>query len=243
MVQYVHDQTGQKLHYVGHSLGTLMAFGAFSRGEVVSMVRSASLLCPIAFLGQMPSLLARAAADAFIAEDLYWLGLNEFAPGGGPASKLVHDICSNSGIDCSNLEDVLTGPNCCLNVSKSYLNDQQPTATKNMVHLAQMIRQGNIAMYDYGSEDENNKHYGQPTPPEYNMSQIPTDIPLLLAYGGKDLISDVKDVQTLIDKLGGRDPEKLVMVYKDEYAHLDFVHAINAKQVVYNPIMDFFNLH
>ncbi|XP_073025265.1 triacylglycerol lipase 2-like [Primulina eburnea] len=243
MVQYVYGQTGQKLHYVGHSLGTLMALGAFSRGEVVSMVRSAALLCPIAYLGQMPSPLARAAADLFIAEALYWLGLNEFAPGGGPASKLVHDICSNSGIDCSKLDDVITGPNCCLNSSKSYLDDQQPTSTKNMVHLAQMIRQGNIAMYDYGSEDANNKHYGQPTPPEYNMTQIPNDMPLLLSYGGKDLISDVKDVQTLIDELGDRDPSNLALVYREKYSHLDFVHAINAKQVVYNPIMDFFNLH
>lgn len=45
-----------------------MAFGAFSKQEVVSMVRSAALLSPIAYMGQMPSPLARAAADVFIAE-------------------------------------------------------------------------------------------------------------------------------------------------------------------------------
>lgn len=45
-----------------------MAFGAFSRKEVLNMVRSAALLSPIAYMGQMPSPLARAAADAFIAE-------------------------------------------------------------------------------------------------------------------------------------------------------------------------------
>lgn len=45
-----------------------MAFGAFSRHEVLSMVRSAALLSPIAFMGQMPSPLARAAADIFLAE-------------------------------------------------------------------------------------------------------------------------------------------------------------------------------
>ncbi|MGJ2543821.1 hypothetical protein ACR8G9_22790, partial [Salmonella enterica subsp. enterica serovar Paratyphi A] len=32
-VQYVHDQTGQNLHYVGYSLGTLMALAAFSKQQ------------------------------------------------------------------------------------------------------------------------------------------------------------------------------------------------------------------
>ncbi|KAH6780917.1 Myzus persicae-induced lipase 1 [Perilla frutescens var. hirtella] len=239
--KYVYGQTGQQLHYAGHSLGTLMAFGAFSRHEVLSMVRSAALLSPIAYMGQMPSPLARAAADIFLAEALYWLGLNEFAPGGGPVSKLIADICTT--IDCSNLENVITGPNCCMNSSRSNLNHQQPTATKNMVHLAQMIRKGKIAMYDYGNDDDNNKHYGQGTPPEYNMTSIPNDLPLFLGYGGKDLLSDVNDVQTLIGTLSDHDPDKLVLLYREDYAHLDFVYGVNAKQVVYNPLMAFFKLN
>ena len=95
--QYVHDQTGQKLHYVGHSLvnifklllylfqdfflksngdiefgnsfqGTLIALAAFSQNQLLSMSRSAVLLSPIAYVGQMTSPLARNAADNFIAE-------------------------------------------------------------------------------------------------------------------------------------------------------------------------------
>lgn len=80
--QYVHDQTGQKLHYVGHSLGTLIALAAFSQNQLLSMSRSAVLLSPIAYVGQMTSPLARNAADNFIAESLYWLGLDEFDPRG-----------------------------------------------------------------------------------------------------------------------------------------------------------------
>ncbi|KAK4492824.1 hypothetical protein RD792_000149 [Penstemon davidsonii] len=213
-LQYVYDQTGQKLHYVGHSLGTLMAFGAFSRQEVLNIVRSAALLSPIAYLGQMPSPLARAAADAFIAETLYWLGLNEFAPGGGPFSKLVDDICNKQVINCSDIMSIFT-----------------------------VIRHGTIEMYDYGSEDANNEHYGQSTPPGYNMTSIPDDLPLFLAYGGKDLISDVNDVQTLINTLVDHDPDKLVELYREDYAHLDFVNGVNANQVVYNPLMAFFKLN
>ncbi|KAL1560848.1 hypothetical protein AAHA92_11017 [Salvia divinorum] len=210
MFDYIHNQTGQKLHYVGHSLGTLMAFGAFSRHEVLNQVRSAALLSPIAYLGQMPSPLARAAADIFTAEAIYWLGVKEFAPGGGPVSKLVAGICVH--IDCSNLVNTIT-----------------------------VVRKGTIKMYDYGSNRNNNKHYGKAMPPDYNITSIPNDLPLFLSYGGKDLLSDVKDVQTLIEALSDHDPDKLVVQYIDDYAHLDFVYGVNAKKLVYSPLMAFFS--
>ncbi|KAK4397834.1 Triacylglycerol lipase 2 [Sesamum angolense] len=199
-VQYVNGQTGQKLHYVGHSLGTLMAFGAFSREEVLNMVRSAALLSPIAYMGQMPSPLARAAADIFTAEAL-----------------ILHEFFK--------------------------LKSCSPTTYGHKEHDPSSPEQGTIAMYDYGSDDDNNKHYGQTTPPDYNMTSIPNDLPLFLGYGGEDLLSDVKDVQTLIDALSDHDPDKLVLQYIQDYAHLDFVYAVNAKQVVYDPLVAFFRLN
>ncbi|XP_047306182.1 triacylglycerol lipase 2-like [Impatiens glandulifera] len=248
-IQYVHDQTGQNLHYVGHSLvknmffllhlkpnsdlmigfgilkGTLIALAAFSQGELLNMIRSVVLLSPIAYLSQMPSPLGKAAANNFIAEvsDLYWLGIHEFAPGGGP-----------------------TGQNCCLNSSRTgYFLDHEPqaTSTKNMIHVSQMIRGGKIAMFDYGSDKENLKHYGQTNPPEYNMSRIPNDIPLYLSYGGQDALSDVNDVQTLLASLENHEPDKLVTQYQDDYAHADFVFGVNAKEVVYDPVVAFFELN
>ncbi|CAK7349050.1 unnamed protein product [Dovyalis caffra] len=244
--QYVHDQTGQNLHYVGHSLGTLIAFAAFSQEKLLNMIRSAVLLSPIAYLNQMPSPLARGAVDLFLAEDLYWLGLHEFNPQGQAANKLLEDICSKPGMNCSNLMSSFTGPNCCLNSSRTnWFLDHEPqaTATKNMIHLAQMVRTGTIAMYDYGNENDNMDHYEQPTPPVYNMASIPKDLPLFLGYGGKDYLSDVKDVQVLVDKLKDHDGDKLVVQYTDEYAHADFVFGVNANQLVYDPLMAFFKIN
>ncbi|KAG9147358.1 hypothetical protein Leryth_021428 [Lithospermum erythrorhizon] len=88
--------------------------------------------------------------------------------------------------------------------------------------MISVIRHGTINKYDYGNEDDNNKHYGQPNPPAYDMSSISKDFPLFLSYGGQDYLSDVDD---------------------DNYAHLDFVHATNAKEQVYDPLMDFFRSH
>ena len=102
-----------------------------------------------------------------------------------------------------------------------------------------MLRAGNVAEYDYDDESENKKHYGQPTPPLYNLTSIPKDIPLFIGYGGKDSLSDVNDVKLLLDDLKDHQKDKLVLLYRDDYAHLDFIVAENAKSVVYDPLIAF----
>ncbi|KAA8524766.1 hypothetical protein F0562_011189 [Nyssa sinensis] len=244
--QYVYSQTGQKLHYVGHSLGTLIALAAFSQEKLLNMSRSAALLSPIAYMGQMPALLARYSAQTFSAESLYLSGVRELSPTGGGAAQLLGAICNGPGINCDDLLTATTGANCCLDPSAvaSFLaHGPQSTATKNIIHLAQMIRQGTIAMYDYGNVVENSIHYRQPIPPVYDMSRIPKDLPLFLSYGGRDILSDVNDVQTLLRSLANHDADKLVAQYIEDYAHVDFILGANAKQVVYDPLMAFFNLH
>ncbi|CAI9265050.1 unnamed protein product [Lactuca saligna] len=245
-IQFVHDQTGQNMHYVGHSLGTLIAFSAFSKDQTLNMLRSAVLLSPIAYLGQISSTLARAGADAFLGEALYWLGLHEFAPRGKAVADLLSVICKMPGNDCSDLMTSFTGQNCCVNSSmtdKFLEHEPQSTAAKNMIHLAQMIRTGAITMYDYGNVDDNEKHYGQSTPPVYDMESIPKDFPMYLGYGGADELADVQDVNTLLKSVKDHDPDKLVVQYQDDYAHADFVFAVNAKKLVYDPLMAFLNLN
>ncbi|CAL0307535.1 unnamed protein product [Lupinus luteus] len=111
-----------------------------------------------------------------------------------------------------------------------------------MIHLSQLIRQGTLAMFDYENTDENNRHYGQPTPPVYDMTRIPNDLPLLMSYGGADALSDVKDVQLLLESLKDHEGDKLVVQYRNDYAHADYVMGENAKQDVYEPLISFFKL-
>ncbi|OVA20031.1 Alpha/beta hydrolase fold-1 [Macleaya cordata] len=244
--QYVHDQTSQKLHYVGHSLGTLIAFASFSQLKLLDMLRSAALLSPIAYVGQMSSPIARSAAENFVAEVNANLKILMFSMNREAVKKFLKAYCKKPGINCYDLMTSFTGSkNCCLNSSNIEVfleNEPQSTATKNMIHLAQMIRENTIAMYDYGNEDENMKHYGQSKPPVYDMTSIPNDLPLFLSYGGQDALSDVNDVQVLLSNLKDHNGDKLVVQYREDYAHADFVMGVNAKQVVYDPLMAFFRL-
>ncbi|KAI4308409.1 hypothetical protein L6164_031488 [Bauhinia variegata] len=243
---YVHDKTKQKLHYIGHSQGTLIALAAFSKDQLLNMLRSAVLLSPIAYVGQMTSPLARNAAYNFIAETLYFnWGIFEFNLRGDAFVDFLKKMCERPGIDCTNLLTSFTGQNCCLSPSiiSTFLNHEpQSTATKNMIHLSQMIRNGTLAMYDYGNKEENTRHYGQETPPIYDVTRIPDDLPLFFGYGGADALSDVKDVQLLLQGLKGHDADKLVVQYRDDYAHADYVMGEKAKIDVYDSLIAFLKL-
>ncbi|WCJ37483.1 Triacylglycerol lipase 2 [Euphorbia peplus] len=245
--QYVHNQTGQQMHYIAHSLGTLTALAAFSKVQLVDVMRSAVLLGPIGYLGEITSPLAKVAADIILANASYWLSLGEFDPIGIPSTTLINGICNTTGVvDCSNLISAFTGPNCCLDSSKFGVfidHGPQLTSTKNLVHQSQMVKRGSLGMFDYDNEEENKKHYGQAIPPIYNMASIPKDVPLFLGCGEKDALSDPKDVQLLLDALKDHLKDKLVVQTIPNYAHADFLLATNANKVIYNPLIAFLKLH
>ncbi|URE19232.1 Triacylglycerol lipase [Musa troglodytarum] len=245
-VGFVFQQTGQKLHYVGHSMGTLTALSAFSEGKLVDKIKSAALLTPVAYLTYMTTTIGRAAASAFAGEMLGALGVAEFDPKGAVGTKVLNssalrrgEVLRPYGIINRYVQIIPViifrniSPNCCLNDSTvdMYLKyELQPT-------------RGVITKYDHGSSAANMAAYGQSSPPEYHMSNIPHHLPLLLSYGGGDMLSDVKDVQLLLNDLSNHDADKLVAQLVKEYAHLDFVMGVNAKQVVYDGLIAFFDKH
>ena len=77
-------------------------------------------------------------------------------------------------------------------------------------------------MHDYDDLGQNKQHYGQPVPPVYDMTEIPNEFPLFLRYGGQDMLSDVNNVKVLLNDLKDHDGDKLVVVFREDYAHADF---------------------
>ncbi|CAN0881345.1 Triacylglycerol lipase 2 [Linum grandiflorum] len=241
-VGYIHNQTNQKMHFVGHSQGNLLAMAAVSKGHLVDKLTSLTMLCPVAYMHHMSSLLMRGSINLFFAEEFYWLNIKEFDPNGGAAQRFLQKVCKLPLVDCSNLMTALTGKNCCLKPSAldSFLvYEPQPTSTRNLMHLSQMVRRGTTSMYDYDNEDDNMKHYGQPSPPVYDMAKIPTDLPIFLTYGGTDGITSEKDVQILLGTMNNHDGDNIVTQFVDNYAHADYVMAYNARQKVYEPLLAF----
>nr|AGV54324.1 triacylglycerol lipase 2-like protein [Phaseolus vulgaris] len=241
---YVFTQTQQKINYVGHSLGTLTALASFSEGKLVNQLKSAALLSPIAYLSHMNTALGVIAAKSFVGEVTTLFGLAEFNPKGLTVDAFLKSLCAYPGIDCYDLMTEITGKNCCLNSSTVDIflrNEPQSTSTKNMVHLAQTVRRGVLTKFNYVRPDYNIMHYGDVFPPIYNLSNIPHDLPLFISYGGRDALSDARDVQNLLDNLKFHDVDKLSVQFIKEYAHADYVMGFNAKDFVYNAVISFFN--
>ncbi|KAJ1397039.1 Alpha/Beta hydrolase fold [Sesbania bispinosa] len=240
---YVSNQTGQKINFVGQSLGTLIALVSFSEGKLVNQLKSAVLLSPIAYLNNLNARLLDIAARRYVDKKLLAFGKAEFDPKGAICTTILRIICAFPGIDCSNLFTALTGPNCCVDpgtVNQYLVNEPQSTSTMNLAHLAQTIRTGTLAKYDYGTPQDNQAHYGQDTPPIYNLSSIPNNIPLFISYGGQDALADVTDVKNLLDNyLNSHDKDKLIVQFIPEYAHYDFIMGNNANDRVYKDVTAF----
>ncbi|KAL3653814.1 hypothetical protein CASFOL_003495 [Castilleja foliolosa] len=243
VIDFVFKETGQQMYYVGHSMGTLIALVALSEGKLEN-VKSAALLSPIAYLSHVKSEIVLAAADFFIGEVGETIGVLEFDPNGLEAENLLKVICIT--INCEDLVTVLSGQDCCLNdtTAENFIaNDLQSTSTKNLVHFAQNVRNGILSKFDYGNVYENIAHYGVASPPLYNLTNIPTDFPLFISHGGQDTLSDAEDVALLLGNLKAHDRDKLQVQFIEQYAHVDFIMALNANELVYNHIIDFFRKH
>ncbi|KAK4417887.1 Triacylglycerol lipase 2 [Sesamum alatum] len=245
VIDFVFKQTGQKTHYVGHSMGTLIAMVSLSEGQF-DKVKSVALLSPIAYVSHITTPLGVVAAKAFLGEIIATFGPAEFNPRGEAAATFVQSLCAYPGVNCYDFLSAFTGNNCCLNTStvETFVkNEPQSTATKNLVHFAQSVRDGVLSKYDYGNAIANMEHYGVSSPPVYDLSKIPHDFPLFLSYGGRDTLSDVTDVHILLDILKSHDQDKMKVQYIQEYAHVDFIMGVDAKDIVYSEILEFFRAH
>ncbi|XP_074340628.1 triacylglycerol lipase 2-like isoform X1 [Apium graveolens] len=241
-LNFVYQQTGQKVHYIGHSQGTTMMFAGFNEWRVEERVKSLTMLSPAVFLNHMPFGLVKIVAKAYIGEIAGAFGLRDVNVMIEPFGTMIRAFCAVQGSNCFELIYFIlgSGQNCCLNSStiELWLKVQpQATPIKNLVHWAQGVRKHVFGQYDYGNPATNLEHYGLPEAPSYNLKRIPKDLPLFLIYGGQDWLSIRKDVHILLNIL--RSYRSVRELYVDYYAHLDFIQGITAKDVVYPDIVSF----
>ncbi|CAL5185655.1 unnamed protein product [Lathyrus oleraceus] len=241
---FISKETGQKIHYVGHSLGTLTALVSLAEGKWVNQVKSVALLSPIAYLKRMTTPIGAAAARSLLGESFSLLRIAEFDPKGVATTDFIHDICVKYKLNCNDLFTLVTGDNCCLNKSaydQFFTGEPQSSSSRTLFHLAQIFRTDVLSKFDFMTSNLNVARYGQPTPPAYDLSNIPNNIPIFMSYGGPDALSDVADVQKLLnDHFQSHDKDKLTVQFIKNYAHCDDMFGTNANELVYNNVTDFF---
>lgn len=153
------------------------------------------------------------------------------------ADKFCNELVIDAAV-CRNILILFCGPTKYLNTTRIPVyttHDPAGTSTKNVVHFAQAVISGKFQMYDFGSSAENIKHYNQPTPPLYDLTTIKT--PVALYWAKNDWLADPEDLQYLRKNL-----PNIVDDYEvQDWNHLDFIWAINAKPVLYNRMIQLMN--
>ncbi|XP_063237892.1 lipase 3-like [Bacillus rossius redtenbacheri] len=185
----------ERLHFVGHSMGTSMFFALASlRPRYGSKVRLAVHLAPAVFLGHIRIFGARQLLphrDA-VSTLLDRLGVREFVRRSPLVARIAEEMCS----DGSRLKGlcialfVLTFGDDMQHINKtalpSYLSHVLAGGSKKTIlHFAQAAATGRFQMFDHGPAG-NRRKYGSEQPPEYPLQQVTT--PCSLHYGAGDLL-------------------------------------------------------
>eukprot|EP01137_Pigoraptor_chileana_P019580 Opistho-2@80785 len=231
-----------QLHYVGHSEGTLIGFVAFSTfPEVIKSVKTFVALAPVAYVSQaaftplLEILPKRLVFDIFGNKSVLSYPM-------GPLGLVVPTACNLAPWLCETILCMLAGCESKTSTDMSRMGailSHYPAGTSAMDldHFYQLSRSSALGGYDFGSSEENFAHYGQPTPPLYDVTGL--KVPSALFSGTHDSLADPKDVAQLLTML----PTENVLHYEsiEGYGHGDFLWAEDAAAKLYLTVIGILN--
>jgi len=246
MYDHILQTTGQeKLFHIGHSMGTTGFWVAMNeKPEYNDKISGMFALAPVASTDNMKSPIRLIAP---LAEDIEWLlehmGMAEFLP----TNKMLNWL---GGIVCDD-DDVWIAPICesVLFLLGGYDPEKfnmtmlgtivgspgRGTSVRTVVHYAQSVNNGKFCKYDFGKEG-NMQHYGQETPPDYDLKKVTAPVSLL--WGENDWLGDPSDVMEIVSGLPNIMPSGVVDVDFAKWGHLDFLWGIDAKPLVYDYVLN-----
>lgn len=231
MIDYILETTNQtQLYYVSHSQGTLIKF-INSNPIYSNKIKLFIALGPVATVAYMNATLFNNLASIGEATNQnVWF--NIFGRKSFASSKfdiVLHTICTLNNTKCGRSQNLNRTR---MNVYFSHF--PSGTSMKNMVHFAQMIMSKNVQMFDYGKIG-NVIHYNQTTAPVYDLKKM--TIPTAIYYGELDRLADPTDVEYIRNNL----PHIVDDYCIKGWQHVDFVWALNAKQILYDRMIQLMN--
>jgi len=239
-ISYVIATTGApNITYVGHSEGTMTAFALFSNktSPIVSKINMFIAFAPVAFIHhiKVPLLYGGAKIPDFLLWKLFGnLGILESQQ---KYVEMLPLLCSVFGPGCEDAICYLSGCENKNNINQTRLavnlaHFPAGTSVQNIIHYAQGVRDEIFCMFDYDSAAANTQHYGQPTPPNWQLSTLVP--PSMIFYGGLDTMADPTDVQTILNTI----PTPVHVDFISDYGHGDFVWGEDAPERLYAPVID-----
>eukprot|EP01132_Coremiostelium_polycephalum_P006176 gene6176-7690_t len=242
MVDYIIENTGfQSLPYVGHSEGTTQAFISYLVDNSISeKIPLFFALGPVGNVTNITNKPLRGLADYNISQILKIFGYNKFMPQPTLLRGLFIEFCEGCEYCCSDVIQMICGPH------KGAFNDSRMpviaghepagTSIQNIQHWSQGVTQKQFQMFNYGPTG-NLLSYNQTNPPIYSVNKISNQVKMVLFSGTVDELADPLDVQSLLSEL----PMESILEWQviPGYAHLDYVWALDASQIIYPKIINY----
>ncbi|XP_060666671.1 lipase 3-like [Drosophila nasuta] len=242
-IDYALNNTGfSQLHYIGHSQGTLSFWIMGSeRPDYMEKIILMQAMAPIAYFKNTWSpiilFLGTTRFTSILLNDL--MGSSEFLPNERLTSMFNEQLCGApiTRTVCESWLFIMLG------FDEKQLNQTMlpvimghapaGASTKQIIHFGQIRSLGGMHQFDYGMLD-NLRRYGSISPPKYNFKNVTAKVGL--NYGQNDLMAAVKDVRLLRDELPNVIDDNLID-YR-WWNHLDFIWAIDAKELLWNRMLD-----
>lgn len=241
LVSAVLNATGRAtLAYVGHSQGGIMGIGGAAFAPALQRaVRPMVTLAPALYINHCAAPGAQQAGQ-LPTDDIYTLlGRKGVLESTATLETALGTTCSLDGELCADKICEFAGCDSPMNFNFSALPQlvrhfPAGTSTKDLGHFQQQIALQSFRMYDYGAEG-NLQHYGQDTPPLYDLSSIPATYPLAVYYGDNDLLVVPTDIDYLLAQL----QSSVNVTVLPSYGHADFVWGLSAADILYPSVIDF----
>lgn len=239
----------EKVFYVGHSQGTTQFFAAADiYPDLKNKVQAYVALAPVMYVGNIVSpfitVLARTPLPVvlkflkqynflilpdYFSPTLRWIGIH-FRTFVWRLLSLAMGIDEKIRADLSRVPVMLT-------------NEPGGTSLFNMIHWQQSVLTGEFIMFDYGSGEENMKHYNTTEAPLYNTTRIAetiSQIPTLMFAGTNDALVAPKDLVKLKALMNGTGADIRDI---EHYDHVDYIWGLDCKELVFDPLIDFISHH
>lgn len=247
-LNYITETSGyRKVVYIGHSQGTTQFWAAGSNDPefLNSKVQAFVGLGPVMYVEHERSPLVMALHASRIFEVLYSLGVGNFMVSQGPLLNLgISKFCYHAPAVCWTVISQLTGRNMNgipidltrLNVMGA--NEPGGTSLKNLVKWMQGMSTSRFQKFDHG-EEENIRRYGTSRPPRYRVENLrKLNFPMQLHFGSQDYLIGKEDARRLVALIEHNQPNPEIY-WQQDYAHLDYVWSLKAKDDIYKRLIEF----
>ena len=245
-IKYVKNRDDvEKVYYIGHSQGTLTFFLAYMNNPefMEQNVAKFVALGTVPNVNNAPHFLIKLFEKSKI---LNLIPVKNFLTFPKEVGQVFVPFCtSKAKVLCNKILSLAfsgtheTGRIDYERLGKNiYLYEPGGTSLQNMKHWIQIYKAKRVQKYDYGNAIENLAHYGQITPPVYDLKKMKGySIPSIMTISDADPFSNPQDTLDFIDNIENKNVVNFLSL--TNYNHIDYFWADSAITEIFPKVLNF----